>query len=60
MNIGCAIVFVAVAVSDVRAAAVIEFDFETMADVAGVVDSIEIVNGSVGDAGGGLPAGENE
>jgi hypothetical protein len=52
-------VIVAVAVSDVRAAAVIQFDFEAVTDVAGVVDDVEVIDGSVSDAGLDAATGED-
>ena len=51
---------IAVTVGDIPAAAVVEFDFETMTDVAGVIDGIEVVYGSVGDARLDVVAGENK
>jgi hypothetical protein len=36
--------------SDVRD--LIELDLETVADVAGVIDGVEVVDGAVGNAGG--------
>ena len=45
---------VAVAIGDIAAAAIVEFDFEPMTLVAGVIDGVEVVDGPVGDAGPGL------
>src|SRR5882757_496455 len=57
---GCAVVIIAVAVGDVRTATIVEFDFETITDIAGVVDGIEVVNGSISDAGLGVADGESQ
>jgi hypothetical protein len=44
-------VIITVAVGNIPAAAIVELDLEAVADIAGVVDGIEVVDGSVGDAG---------
>ena len=46
-----AVVIVVVGVGDVGAVDVVEFDFEAVTDVAGVVDRVEVVDAAVGDAG---------
>src|SRR6516164_2781732 len=59
-NAGRSVMVVAVAIADVRAATIVQFDLETMTDVAGVVHGVEVVNGSVGDAGSGVVGRENQ
>jgi hypothetical protein len=51
---------VAVAVSDVLATTIVQFDLEAMTDIAGVVHGIEVVDGSVSDAGLGTINGEDQ
>jgi hypothetical protein len=55
---GRAVMIVTVAISDVLASAIIQFDLEPMTDVARVVDGIEVISSSIGDAG--LDAGGRE
>ena len=46
-----AVVVVVVGVGDVGALTVLEFNLEAMADAAGVVDGVEVVDAAIGDAG---------
>jgi hypothetical protein len=45
-----AVVIVIVGVADVGAVAVFDFDFETVALTAGVVDAVEVVDAAISDA----------
>src|SRR5690349_1301248 len=55
-----AVMIVAVTVGNVGTRAVLEFDLETVADIAGVVDGVEVVDGSVSDAGVSAISGDCE
>jgi hypothetical protein len=48
---GRAVMIVTVAISDVLTAAIVQFDLEPMTDIARVVDGVEVVSGSIRDAG---------
>src|SRR5580765_6364231 len=52
------VMIITVAVGDIRTVTVLEFNFEAVADIAGVVDGVEIVDGSVSDAGVSAVGGE--
>jgi hypothetical protein len=47
----CAVMVVTVTVSDVLAAAVVQFDFKSVADIARIINGVEVVDCSVSDAG---------
>jgi hypothetical protein len=49
---------ITVAVRNVRTVTVLELNFETVADIAGIIDSIKVVDGSVSDAGMSVIGGE--
>jgi len=46
-----AVVIVTVAIGDVFAVDVVEFDLESVTDLARIIHGIEVVDGAVGDAG---------
>src|ERR1039457_2074909 len=51
-DFGGAVVVVIEGVGDVRAVDVVELDLKAVANVAGVIDGVEVVDGAVGNAGG--------